>query len=88
MAIGSERARQQHIVIFFGLGCWVLGGLRGGLGGLMERFWGLLEHVRSRLGAFWAILSRCWGHFGLSEALLEPSWANKYPLPPRGAPRP
>ena len=36
----------------------------------------------------WAILSDLGGHLGLSEALLEPSWAILDALPTRGAPRP
>ena len=36
----------------------------------------------------WAILSDLGGHLELSEALLQPSWANKDAPTTRGAPRP
>ena len=45
------------------------------LGAVLERSWGLLEHLGSHFEASWAILSYLGGHLGLSEALLEPSWA-------------
>ena len=41
----------------------------------MGRSWGLLEHLGSHLEPSWGILSHLGAHLGLSEALLEPSWA-------------
>ena len=96
-AIGSEQARRQKSFMFFrflkDLG--ILGASLGSslaslsrLGAVLGRSWGLLEHLGSHLEASWAILSHLGGHLGLSEALSEPSWANKYPLTPRGPARP
>ena len=45
------------------------------LGAVLERSWGLLEHVGNHIEPSWAIFSNLGGHLGLSEALLEPSWA-------------
>ena len=42
------------------------------------------RHVGSCLEPSSAVLSHLEGHLGASEALLEPSWAKKDPLPPRG----
>ena len=58
------------------------------LGTVLGRYWGLLEHLRSHLEPSWAILSHLGAHLGLSEALLEPSWAKKYRPTPRETPRP
>ena len=55
---------------------------------LLEPHWGLLEHVGSHLEASYAILSRLGYHLGLSEALLEPSWAILDAPTPRDTPRP
>ena len=62
-------------------GFWPLGSLLGGLGGL-------LDNIGSHIEASWAILSHIGGYLGLSEALLEASWAKKYPLTARDRPRP
>ena len=58
------------------------------LGAVLERSWGLLEHLRSHLEASWAILSHLGGHLGLSEALVEPSWAILDAPTPREPPCP
>ena len=58
------------------------------LGAVLERSWGLLEHVGSHLEASCAILSHLGGHLGLSVALLEPSWAILDAPTRRGTPRP
>ena len=51
-------------------------------------FWGLLEACCCYLEPCWAILSDLGGHLGLSEILLEPSWAKKDAPTTRGTPRP
>ena len=58
------------------------------IGAVLGRSWGLLEHLGSHLEASWAILSHLGGHIGLSEALLEPSWAILDALTAREPPRP
>ena len=84
-AIGSENARKQKSRMFASWGPpWRSRRL---LGAILERSWGLLEHIGSHLEAFQAILSHLGNRLGLPEALLEPSWANKYPLTPRAPPR-
>ena len=45
---------------------------------------GVWCRLGSHLEASWAILSHLGGHLGLSEALLEPSWAILHALTPRG----
>ena len=42
---------------------------------VLGRSWSLLEHVGIHLEPSSAILSHLGGHLGLSETLLEPSWA-------------
>ena len=64
------------------------GEARRPLGAVLERSWGLLEHLGSHLEASWAILSHLGGHLGLSEALLEPSWAILDAPTTRGTARP
>ena len=69
-----------------------LGGLLGRLLGHLEPSWGGVgaswRHVVSYLEPCWATLSDLGGNLGLSEFLLEPSWAKKDPLTLRGPPRP
>eukprot|EP00959_Pyramimonas_sp_CCMP1952_P447158 9362145-Pyramimonas_sp.AAC.1 len=57
-------------------------------GAVLQLSWGLLGHLGSHLGVCWAILRHLGSHLGLSEALVEPSCVKRYPLIPRGAPRP
>ncbi len=45
------------------------------LGTILERSWNVLERLLNHLQASCAILSHLGGDLGLSEALLEPSWA-------------
>ena len=93
MAIGSEKARKQNTLIF--LRFWKDFGLLGGSLGSSLATWGRLGAVLGPLGASWnplerscAILSHLGGHLGLSEALLEPSWAILDVPTTREAPRP
>ena len=72
----------------FGLLAASFGGAPWPLGAVLERYWALLEHLGSHLEASWAILSHLGGHLGLSEALLEPSWAILEALTARDRPRP
>ena len=65
----------------FGLECYVrvraLGlGCIWPLGAIVERSWGVLDHLRSHLEASQVILGHLGTHLGLSEAPLEPYWAN------------
>ena len=66
------------------------GGFLGRLLGHLKPSWGGLgascRHVVSYLELCLAILSDLGGHFGISEALLEPSWAILGALTARGPP--
>ena len=87
----GEKAKNIDFLVVFE-GCWPLGGLLGRLLGHLKPSWGgagaSWRHVVSYLGPCWAILSDLGGHLGLSEALLEPSWAKKDALTPRERPPP
>ena len=68
MAIGSEKARKQKILIF----PWFLKDV-GLLGGLLGRLRGHLEPSWGDLGASWSIVGAILRHLGVSWAILEPS---------------